>query len=249
MNYYRRYSGDYLRDTARLNLTEHGAYTLLMDYYYTEEKPLPLDQEELFLMVRAMRPIDRSAVEKVLGLYFTKQADGYHQKRIDHEIGVSRKARDNGSRGGRPSTEPVTGSVTGLQTGKETGSGGGSGHPPTTNLQPPAANLQTTSQPAKAAGRGARLSADWKPDAEQIDFCKAERPDLDPQVTGSRFRDYWIAQPGSKGRKADWSATWRNWVRNEKRINGARSTVADANRAAADEAIRRRREREEQASG
>jgi hypothetical protein len=34
--------------------------------------------------------------------------------------------------------------------------------------------------------------------------------------TAERFRDYWIAQPGVKGRKADWSATWRNWVRNEK---------------------------------
>lgn len=28
-----------------------------------------------------------------------------------------------------------------------------------------------------------------------------------------RFRDYWAAQPGQRGRKADWDATWRNWVR------------------------------------
>lgn len=28
-----------------------------------------------------------------------------------------------------------------------------------------------------------------------------------------RFRDYWSAQPGQRGRKADWDATWRNWVR------------------------------------
>ncbi|MGR9087307.1 MAG: hypothetical protein ACU841_09570 [Gammaproteobacteria bacterium] len=31
----------------------------------------------------------------------------------------------------------------------------------------------------------------------------------------ARFRDYWIAQPGAKGRKLDWQATWRNWVRSE----------------------------------
>ena len=31
------------------------------------------------------------------------------------------------------------------------------------------------------------------------------------------FRDYWVAQPGQKGRKADWEATWRNWVRNQKK--------------------------------
>jgi hypothetical protein len=29
------------------------------------------------------------------------------------------------------------------------------------------------------------------------------------------FRDYWKAQPGLKGVKADWEATWRNWCRRE----------------------------------
>lgn len=29
------------------------------------------------------------------------------------------------------------------------------------------------------------------------------------------FADYWRAQPGAKGRKTDWPATWRNWVRRE----------------------------------
>jgi phage terminase Nu1 subunit (DNA packaging protein) len=27
------------------------------------------------------------------------------------------------------------------------------------------------------------------------------------------FVDYWIAQPGQKGVKTDWDATWRNWMR------------------------------------
>lgn len=31
--------------------------------------------------------------------------------------------------------------------------------------------------------------------------------------TWDTFRDYWVAQPGSKGTKLDWFATWRNWVR------------------------------------
>lgn len=28
-----------------------------------------------------------------------------------------------------------------------------------------------------------------------------------------RFMDYWRAQPGQKGVKQDWPATWRNWMR------------------------------------
>lgn len=27
-----------------------------------------------------------------------------------------------------------------------------------------------------------------------------------------RFRDFWLAKPGKDGVKADWEATWRNWV-------------------------------------
>lgn len=30
-----------------------------------------------------------------------------------------------------------------------------------------------------------------------------------------KFADYWRQQPGVKGRKSDWSATWRNWIRTE----------------------------------
>ncbi|MES2319984.1 MAG: hypothetical protein V4631_21090 [Pseudomonadota bacterium] len=62
----------------------------------------------------------------------------------------------------------------------------------------------------------ARLPADWSPSPDDIEFCKTTRPDLDHDVVRDRFRDYWVAQPGVKGRKADWPATWRNWVRNEK---------------------------------
>jgi hypothetical protein len=28
-----------------------------------------------------------------------------------------------------------------------------------------------------------------------------------------RFRDYWRGQPGQRGVKLDWQATWKNWIR------------------------------------
>ncbi|OEZ70782.1 hypothetical protein JAB5_28020 [Janthinobacterium sp. HH103] len=79
---------------------------------------------------------------------------------------------------------------------------------------------ETTSK-AEAKATASRLPADWSASADDIEFCKAERPDLVPTQTEQRFRDYWIAQPGVKGRKADWPATWRNWVRNERAPHGA----------------------------
>lgn len=68
----------------------------------------------------------------------------------------------------------------------------------------------------KAEARASRLPADWIPTHSEIAFCQTERPDLNPGDVASQFRDYWISQPGAKGRKLDWSATWRNWVRNQR---------------------------------
>ena len=63
--------------------------------------------------------------------------------------------------------------------------------------------------------RGTRLDVTFFP-PEWIDFCRAERPDLDPVSVFKIFRDHWVAAPGQKGVKTDWPATWRNWVRREK---------------------------------
>lgn len=61
--------------------------------------------------------------------------------------------------------------------------------------------------------RASRLSIDFELPTEWIEFCKTERPDLNPQTTFLEFKDYWIAKAGKDGCKTDWLATWRNWVR------------------------------------
>lgn len=67
----------------------------------------------------------------------------------------------------------------------------------------------------KREPQGTRLPADWEPSSADTQFCETERPDLRINDIAAQFRDYWVAQPGSKGRKADWPATWRNWVRRQ----------------------------------
>ena len=42
------------------------------------------------------------------------------------------------------------------------------------------------------------------------------------------FKDHWIAQPGVKGRKTDWEATWRNWVRKEPALRAGGSSPAES---------------------
>jgi hypothetical protein len=85
-----------------------------------------------------------------------------------------------------------------------------------------------TPQPSKKAAPaenplGTRLPVDWKPSQADVEYCKTERPDLKPSLVATNFYDYWIAKPGKDGRKADWSATWRSWVRKESAAAAPRS--------------------------
>lgn len=71
-----------------------------------------------------------------------------------------------------------------------------------------------TSKPSKASkARGARLPDGWQPDQALADWTRANAPAAANALEVERFRDYWTAQPGAKGRKTDWAATWRNWAR------------------------------------
>lgn len=65
-------------------------------------------------------------------------------------------------------------------------------------------------------GKGTRLPDDWQPSPADLAWAQAERlPDDWVTRATESFRDYWHGVPGGKGRKADWSATWRNWLRKD----------------------------------
>lgn len=68
----------------------------------------------------------------------------------------------------------------------------------------------------KAQPNGTRLSEMNLPLVWE-GWCRDELkwPGVKIEATFQTFRDYWISQPGVKGRKTDWLATWRNWCRRE----------------------------------
>jgi hypothetical protein len=94
--------------------------------------------------------------------------------------------------------------------------------------------------------RATRLASDWALPQDLREFCIAERPDLDPDFTAKRFADYWHGKPGKDGRKLDWPATWRNWVRGERTGPNAAPAGHTVPSRAADETARYLAERKEQ---
>jgi hypothetical protein len=81
---------------------------------------------------------------------------------------------------------------------------------------------------------GSRLAQDWVLLKTWGEWAQKERPDIDVRKVAEQFKDHWIAQPGQRGVKLDWQATWRNWVRNTnipkiKPADIVRVTVAPSN--------------------
>jgi len=98
--YLRLFTGDYLKDTRDLSSCEHGIYLLLMFYQWDTGRGLPLDLERLATIVNARTKADHEALKRILGRFFTRKADGYHNRRIDHELAHSEIVREGRQRGG-----------------------------------------------------------------------------------------------------------------------------------------------------
>ena len=77
-------------------------------------------------------------------------------------------------------------------------------------------------KPAKRNDRGSRLEDGWMPSQKVIDQMRQECPHVNLEYEHRKFTDYWLSVPASRGRKSNWDATWRNWIRraSESRTGG-----------------------------
>ena len=208
MHYYKRNLGDYAKKCGRLSMLQHGAYTLLIDSCYDREKFPTL--EEAIEWTWASTEAEIEAVKFVLSRFFKLGDDGqYVQERILAEL-LDYHAKADVNK--RIALERET-----KRREKSTK------RAPSVNEAPPNQEPRTINQEPRTSKmqRGTRLPTGFELPGDWIEFCRQERADLDPQTVFAQFVDYWIAQPGQKGVKTDWPATWRNWVR---RQTAARNT-------------------------
>lgn len=79
------YIGDYLGDTMELDGPQHGAYLLLLMYYW-RNGPLPLDDAKLAQIGRTDIRAWRKTVGPVVRAFFHERDGRLHQKRADKEL-------------------------------------------------------------------------------------------------------------------------------------------------------------------
>lgn len=108
MDYYRRFPGDYARDTQHLTTFEHGIYTLLLDHLYATERPIP-SLQTAYRIARVLGPMrthanasrkggsEKAACAAILKDFFIKTENGYWHKRVDEELKYA-KSKSNKAR-------------------------------------------------------------------------------------------------------------------------------------------------------
>lgn len=212
------YYGDaYMADTRHLTLAEHGAYHLLLLIAWRSPNcALPDDDKRIAQMLGVGVPKWLRIKPAVMD-FWQLGPHGWQQKRQLKEFknAQEKRAKCSASANARWNANPL----------ENNGFGNANAYP---NEDANAdATITITSKKEISNDiskkRGTRLPDDWQPSTVDIEFA-AKAGHTGEALAGivDEFRDYWHAQPGQRGVKLDWEATWRNWIRREgkARANG-----------------------------
>jgi uncharacterized protein YdaU (DUF1376 family) len=218
VNYYKRYPGDYARDTRHLTLVEHGVYTLLLDAHYATERGLPQSVDKLRRIVGSRTRVEERALMSVLDEFWKLTDGGWVNAKAQQVIDADRKrieaAAANGKKGGRPKKP------TGFCLGNPAETQGESS--PTPAPAPVITNPPIYSPPKPKQAR---------PTLEQVSAYCAERG---RGVDAQAWFDHYTANGWRVGRNSmrDWKAAVRTWERNNWRTTGVKSNGASASSSA-----------------
>jgi len=91
--WYPRDLGKYARDTKHLTMLEHGAYNLLLDFYYSTG-PIPTsnalallpDNSRVYRICSAVTREEQAAADNIINMFFTVNDGMYRNKKADQVI-------------------------------------------------------------------------------------------------------------------------------------------------------------------
>lgn len=198
--YYKAYPRDFIEGTVGMPFEVKCAYRVVLDLIYMQGGNLPDDARYisglLGCSIRKWKAIREALVSSgklvISGEFLTNY-------RAVSQLETSRKLQEKNAENGSKSRENKALIETTVQLTR------GIDTEPDTDTE----KKETPTGVSKK--RGCRLPDDWMPDEV---FGKSEGLSAEQIAReADRFRDYWRGQPGQRGVKLDWHATWKNWVR------------------------------------
>lgn len=234
MNYYPHHIGDFRSGTVNMSRHARWIYRDMLDTYYDQERPLPLDLDALCDSIGVESEEERRIVERHLRFKFVKTDAGYVHERCEKEIAAYHQkastARANGSLGGRPRKPSAPEQKpSGLAAGSDQDAGGIQGQTglkanqePGTNNQEekskssaqdaPPADASSGSAPGAAAGQSEktkkrRASKGDEPARVAAAAVVMPLPDCLPRDSWERWVGYRLAK-GRSSVTVDAVAVW-----------------------------------------
>jgi len=187
VHFYKFHINDYAVQTRHLSNDEDLCFRRLLDLYYTEEAPIPLETEWVARRIQ----MASNVVGVVLNDFFTETEKGWINTRADAEIAeyhaICNRARNNGKRGGRPSITKPKPSRNPAETQTKAG-----------QKLSLIINQQSIDTPIVPTG-----------DLELVQDVTSGEESIDQSETGysSDFLTFWEEFPEKKGK----AAAWRAW--------------------------------------
>ncbi|WP_443692634.1 YdaU family protein [Pseudomonas sp.] len=225
--YMQLYVADYLADTMHLTTEEHGAYLLLIFNYWQTGKPIPVSRLARITRLSNERWTD---VERSLGEFFNERSGEWVHDRIERDLEAlhatqaqriaagkaSAEARKNAAKP-RPKASrndrstPVEISFNENSTNKEEKRREDIDQEQTPPLSPLSENpvQPPAAAPEPKPKRKSRLPEPFNVSGDMRKWAADRAPAVHLVNETEKFVNYWR---GNGTTKADWIATWRNWL-------------------------------------
>lgn len=246
VKFYPFYTGDYTRDTLELDAAEDGIYVRLLNYYYSNERPIPDDRAISIARVTSEDEIKKT--HWVLSRFFKReQSDGdptgsvWRNERCDLEIKKANKRINaailNGKKGGRPKKEKPSGLAKQNPTLNPVETQWQTSPDPDPDLDLDLKKKRSPLSPPLGDKRkkGTQIADDWKPNTQHQELARDLGIPILHEV--EKFRDHALAN----GRVLkNWNAGFRNWLRQSKDFCGNGNGNGQETKASA--MVRRTRE-------
>lgn len=215
----------FIADTLHLNALQTGAYfMLLMVAWRTKECALPDDDDRLAAFARLDKRTWLKNRDVILSFWHRNNAGHLYQKRLTDERKLAEDRRNQAVQAGRASAlkRKERHSTDVITEGQQ------NANYPKPNPLPlykdtKEVSLLAAEKPPRQP-RVIEYRLDHWMSMQGIEDIPEEWGDYSHDKLGmtvseinlewDKFTDYWKSTGGTKGKKADWKATWNNWCRN-----------------------------------
>lgn len=142
--------------------------------------------------------------------FFELHEGRLYSRRMEEERRRSDQARENANKRYKQESSVIS-TANGSATGSAIGTAQSQSQSQIRRQEKSSDAIASAPSRVSLVTRGTRLPQDFAVTEKHRKFANEIGVDVDHQF--AIFRDYWIAQPGEKGIKTEWNATFRNWLR------------------------------------